>query len=148
MLARLAREGCELNRRSMALSVLSVSRGPCRHTGWGSGQHALSIDPRRLIIKVEVASSLGTPKGAKFSEEHVRNLTESHMRSKKWRDGRKRAAAKMRGRAPSLAAIAGSLATRTIQSLGLTRNSAPILWEAYFQLHMARLRARRDALAA
>lgn len=90
---------------------------------------------------------MATPKGAKFTEEHVKNLTESHMRSKAWREGRKRAAEKMRGRAPSLAAIAGSLATRTVRSLGVTRISAPTLWETYFQLHLARLKERREALA-
>jgi len=91
---------------------------------------------------------LATPKGAKFTEEHVANLMESRRTSQAWREGRKRAAEKMRGRAPSLAAIAGSLATRTIKSLGLTRISAPTLWETYFQLHLARLKERREAAAA
>ncbi len=99
-------------------------------------------------MKVEVVTDLPTIKGTKFTPEHVKALTEGHMRSEKWRAGRRRAAEKMRGRAPSLAAIAGSLATRTLRSLGATRTSAPTLWETYFKLHLARLKERREGLAA
>ena len=83
-----------------------------------------------------------TVKGTKFTEEHVKALVESRRNSPAWQEGRKRAADKMRGRKPSLAAIAGSLATRSLRSLGLTRMKAPTLWETYRGLHLTRLEAR------
>lgn len=85
-----------------------------------------------------------TVKGTKFSEEHVRALVESRRQSPAWQAGRKRAAEKMKGRKPSLAAIAGSLATRNLRSLGLTRMRAPTLWEIYRELHLKRLEARQQ----
>lgn len=85
-----------------------------------------------------------TPRGAKFTEEHVQALVRSRRLSPAWQEGRKRAAEKMRGRKPSLAAIAGSLATRSLHSLGLTRMRAPTLWEIYRNLHLARLEERQQ----
>ncbi len=85
-----------------------------------------------------------TPRGAKFTKEHVDALVESRRNSPAWQEGRKRAAEKMRGRKPSRAAIAGSLATRSLRSLGLTRMRAPTLWEIYRELHLTRLEARQQ----
>lgn len=90
---------------------------------------------------------MGTPIGTTFTDEHKTNLLASRRKSKKWREGRKRAAAKMRGRKPSIEAMAGSLATRFVRNAGLTRATAPTLWANYLEHYIARLR-RLEGLAA
>lgn len=86
---------------------------------------------------------MGTRKGTKFTEGHIAHILESRRNSKAWQEGRKSAAAKLKGRTPSLKAMAGSLATRSLRTLGLTREGSPVIWEAYVELHLARLRALR-----
>lgn len=87
---------------------------------------------------------MGTPKGTTFTDEHKANLAASRLKSKAWREGRKRAAKKLRGRKPSIEAMAGSLATRFVRNAGLTRVSAPILWANYAEYYLARLRRREE----
>ena len=91
---------------------------------------------------------MGTVKGTKFTEAHVAHIMESRQKSEAWLKGRKRAAAKMKGRPPSLKAMAASLATRSLRTLGLTREGSKVLWEAYLELHLARLRELREPVTA
>lgn len=91
---------------------------------------------------------MGTAKGTTLSKEHVARILESRQNSEAWREGRKRAAAKLKGRPPSLKAMAASLATRSLRSLGLTREGSQVLWEAYLELHLARLREMREPVTA
>lgn len=91
---------------------------------------------------------MATPKGAKFTEEHIAKLVESRKNSKAWREGRQAAAKKLKGRKPGLEAMAGSLATRFIRNRKLTRTSAPTLWECYVEHYLRRLMARQELEAA
>lgn len=87
---------------------------------------------------------MGTPKGAKFTPEHVQKILTARRHSEAWREGRKRAAEKLRGRAPTLDAIVSSLASRALKRLGLDPDESPVLFEAYYQLYLVRIQERRE----
>lgn len=86
---------------------------------------------------------MGTRPGAKFTEEHKKNLHAAQMKSAKWWAGRKSASEKLKGRSPTPEAIAGSLASRKLGRMGLTKETAPDLWKQYFQMYLDAHLARR-----
>ncbi len=73
----------------------------------------------------------GTQKGATFSEEHRAALSKAHKNSPAGRRHRRRLAMAQEGVSPSPLAIASSMATRKLQSMGLTRKGSPELHAHY-----------------
>lgn len=84
----------------------------------------------------------GTPPGTKFTPEHVEALTAGHLASEAWWEGRRRAAEKLKGRAPSVGAIAGSLASRSLRRLGLSKETSPTLYAEYVEHYTKQLEER------
>lgn len=73
---------------------------------------------------------------------------ESRRNSEAWRAGRERANAKLKGRRPPLTTIARSLATRSLRAMGLERDSAPTVFEAYFSMYLSELMEKHSEAAA
>lgn len=77
-----------------------------------------------------------TPKGAKFTKKHRRNMSRSRKNSVKFQRHLRRLHRAMRGRKPKPEAIAGSSATRTLRRLGTTRQESPEMWERYRDMYL------------
>jgi hypothetical protein len=55
---------------------------------------------------------------------------------------------KERGISPGIEAIAASMAVQTLLRMGTNREESPLLYEQYYELCLARLRAKRAEIAA
>ncbi len=77
----------------------------------------------------------GTPKGTKFSDEHRKNMSKARRKSKACQAHYERMRTTMKGRHPK-EATASKMADYALNRIGLTRKSAPALFQDYFDMFL------------
>lgn len=82
----------------------------------------------------------GIKPGTKFSPEWRENMSKAQKRSPKARAHLK--TLQVKGKAPSDEALAGSMATRALRRMGLTREGSPQVWDEYMKQYLKRLKER------
>jgi len=71
----------------------------------------------------------------------------ARQKSPAWWNGRKRASEKLKARGfrPNSEALAGSMSTRRLTRMGLTRADNLDLWESYKQMYLGQLGEKKES---